>query len=161
MTLSDAAARPPEETVRDPLTAEPTTTDRTTQDPTADGKPLEPTSTDRSPALPTTKDTTTPAQDATLLERTLFEVKKIIVGQDKMIERMLVAVRGRGHCLLEGVPGVAKTLAVETLATVVGGSFARIQFTPDLVPADIIGTRIYRASSESFDVELGPVFVNF
>jgi MoxR-like ATPase len=105
--------------------------------------------------------TVTPAQDAALLERTLFEVKKVIVGQDTMIERMLVAVLARGHCLLEGVPGVAKTLAVETLATVVGGTFARIQFTPDLVPADIMGTRIYRASSERFDVELGPVFVNF
>jgi MoxR-like ATPase len=104
---------------------------------------------------------TTPAEDAALLERTLFEVKKVIVGQDKMIERMLVAVLARGHCLLEGVPGVAKTLAVETLATVVGGTFARIQFTPDLVPADIMGTRIYRSSSEKFDVELGPVFVNF
>jgi MoxR-like ATPase len=104
---------------------------------------------------------TTPAEDATLLERALFEIKRVIVGQDKMIERMLVAVLARGHCLLEGVPGVAKTLAVETMATVVGGTFARIQFTPDLVPADIVGTRIYRASSEHFDVELGPVFVNF
>jgi MoxR-like ATPase len=104
---------------------------------------------------------TTPAEDASLLERTLFEVKKVIVGQDRMIERMLVAVLARGHCLIEGVPGVAKTLAVETLATVVGGTFARIQFTPDLVPADIMGTRIYRSSSEKFDVELGPVFVNF
>ena len=104
---------------------------------------------------------TTPAQDATLLERTLFEVKRVIVGQDAMVERMMVAVLARGHVLLEGVPGVAKTLAVETLATVVGGTFARVQFTPDLVPADIIGTRIYRASSEKFDVELGPVFVNF
>jgi MoxR-like ATPase len=104
---------------------------------------------------------TTPAEDASLLERTLFEVKKVIVGQDRMIERMLVALLARGHCLIEGVPGVAKTLAVETLATVVGGSFARIQFTPDLVPADIMGTRIYRSSSEKFDVELGPVFVNF
>jgi MoxR-like ATPase len=104
---------------------------------------------------------TTPAQDASLLERALFEVKRVIVGQDRMIERMFVALLARGHCLLEGVPGVAKTLAVETLATVVGGTFARIQFTPDLVPADIVGTRIYRASSEKFDVELGPVFVNF
>ena len=103
----------------------------------------------------------TPAQDATLLERAIFEVKRVIVGQDRMIERMFVALLARGHCLLEGVPGVAKTLAVETLATVVGGSFSRIQFTPDLVPADIVGTRIYRASSEKFDVELGPVFVNF
>jgi MoxR-like ATPase len=104
---------------------------------------------------------TTPADDATLLERALFEVKRVIVGQDRMVERMFVALLARGHCLLEGVPGVAKTLAVETLAKVVGGSFARVQFTPDLVPADIIGTRIYRQSSEKFDVELGPVFVNF
>jgi MoxR-like ATPase len=103
----------------------------------------------------------TPAQDASLLERALFEVKRVIVGQDRMIERMFIALLSRGHCLLEGVPGVAKTLAVETLARVVGGSFARIQFTPDLVPADIVGTRIYRQGAEKFDVELGPVFVNF
>jgi MoxR-like ATPase len=104
---------------------------------------------------------TTPAEDATLMERALFEVKRVIVGQDRLIERMFVALLARGHCLLEGVPGVAKTLAVETLAKVVGGTFARVQFTPDLVPADIVGTRIYRQSSEKFDVELGPVFVNF
>ena len=85
----------------------------------------------------------------------------MIVGQDRAIERLLVCLLARGHCLLEGVPGLAKTLAVETLATVVGGSFARIQFTPDLLPADIVGTRIYRASTESFDIELGPVFANF
>src|SRR5690349_18316758 len=91
----------------------------------------------------------------------MFEVKRVIVGQDRMVERMFVALLARGHCLLEGVPGVAKTLAVETLARVVGGSFSRVQFTPDLVPADIVGTRIYRASKETFDVELGPVFVNF
>jgi MoxR-like ATPase len=103
----------------------------------------------------------TPAEDATLLERALFEVKRVIVGQDRMIERMFVALLARGHCLLEGVPGVAKTLAVETLARVVGGTFARIQFTPDLVPADIVGTRIYRQGAEKFDVELGPVMVNF
>jgi len=115
-----------------------------------------------SPAvLPPASPVTTPAQDASLLERALFEVKRVIVGQDRLIERMFVALLARGHCLLEGVPGVAKTLAVETLATVVGGTFARIQFTPDLVPADIVGTRIYRQSSEKFDVELGPVFVNF
>nr|WP_246569138.1 MoxR family ATPase [Polymorphospora rubra] len=108
-----------------------------------------------------TKGTSTPAEDATLLERALFEVKRVIVGQDRMVERMFVALLARGHCLLEGVPGVAKTLAVETLAKVVGGSFARVQFTPDLVPADIVGTRIYRQGSEKFDVELGPVFVNF
>jgi len=112
------------------------------------------------PSLPTSP-VSTPAQDAGLLERALFEVKRVIVGQDRMIERMFVALLARGHCLLEGVPGVAKTLAVETLANVVGGSFARIQFTPDLVPADIVGTRIYRPGSEKFDTELGPVFVNF
>ncbi|HEY6594940.1 MAG TPA: MoxR family ATPase [Asanoa sp.] len=103
----------------------------------------------------------TPAQDATLLERALFEVKRVIVGQDRLVERMFVALLARGHCLLEGVPGVAKTLAVETMAKVVGGTFSRVQFTPDLVPADIVGTRIYRQSSEKFDVELGPVFANF
>ncbi|MEV7229144.1 MoxR family ATPase [Polymorphospora sp. NPDC051019] len=113
------------------------------------------------PAGSLTKGTSTPAEDATLLERALFEVKRVIVGQDRMVERMFVALLARGHCLLEGVPGVAKTLAVETLAKVVGGSFARVQFTPDLVPADIVGTRIYRQGSEKFDVELGPVFVNF
>ncbi|BCB78501.1 MoxR family ATPase [Phytohabitans flavus] len=106
-------------------------------------------------------ESSTPAQDATLLERALFEVKRVIVGQDRMVERMFVALLARGHCLLEGVPGVAKTLAVETLAKVTGGTFSRVQFTPDLVPADIIGTRIYRQSSEKFDIELGPVFVNF
>ena len=98
--------------------------------------------------------------DATLLEDALFEVRKVIVGQDRLVERLMVALLARGHILLEGPPGVAKTLAAETLAKVVGGSFARIQFTPDLLPADITGTRIYRASTEQFDVELGPVFVN-
>jgi MoxR-like ATPase len=103
----------------------------------------------------------TPVQDAgALLERALFEVKKVVVGQDRMVERMVVALLARGHCLLEGVPGVAKSLAVETLATVVGGSSVRLQFTPDLVPSDIVGTRIYRPSREAFDVELGPVFAN-
>jgi MoxR-like ATPase len=99
--------------------------------------------------------------EAARLERALLEIKRIIVGQDHMVERLLVALLARGHCLLEGVPGIAKTLAAETLATVVGGSFSRIQFTPDLVPSDIIGTRIYRPSSETFDVEPGPVVVNF
>ncbi|WP_240746949.1 AAA family ATPase [Cryptosporangium phraense] len=103
----------------------------------------------------------TPAEDATQLERTLFEVKRVIVGQDRMVERMLVCLLARGHCLLEGVPGVAKTLAVETLARVVGGTFTRIQFTPDLVPSDLLGTRIYKPSTEGFDIELGPVFANF
>jgi MoxR-like ATPase len=106
-----------------------------------------------SPTRPTT-------DDATLLEHALFEVRKVIVGQERLVERLLVALLAGGHVLLEGPPGVAKTLAAETLATVVGGSFARVQFTPDLLPSDIVGTRIYRASNESFDVELGPVFVN-
>ena len=103
----------------------------------------------------------TPAHDAEQLERIVLEVKRIIVGQDRLVERMLVGLLARGHLLLEGVPGVAKTLAVETFARVVGGSFARIQFTPDLVPADILGTRIYRQGREEFDVELGPVVSNF
>jgi MoxR-like ATPase len=99
------------------------------------------------------------AEQATaLLERALFEVKRVVVGQDHAVERMFVALLARGHCLLEGVPGIAKTLAVRTLATVTGGSFARLQFTPDLVPGDIVGTRIWRPSTETFDVELGPVF---
>ena len=102
----------------------------------------------------------TVAEAGALLERALFEVKKVVVGQDRMVERMMVALLARGHCLLEGVPGVAKSLAVETLATVVGGSSVRLQFTPDLVPSDIVGTRIYRPSQEAFDVELGPVFAN-
>src|SRR5919198_2185119 len=100
-------------------------------------------------------------QAAALLQRTVAEVKKVIVGQEHMVERIVVALLAKGHCLLEGVPGVAKTLAVGTLARVVGGSFARLQFTPDLVPSDIVGTRIYHPSTEQFDVELGPVFVNF
>lgn len=95
------------------------------------------------------------------LREALTEVRRVIVGQEHMVERLLVALLARGHCLLEGVPGVAKTLAASTLATVVGGTFARIQFTPDLVPSDIVGTRVYHPSSETFDVELGPVFVNF
>jgi MoxR-like ATPase len=103
----------------------------------------------------------TPAADAGALERVLFEVKRVIVGQERLVERMLVGLLARGHCLLEGVPGVAKTLAVETLARTVSGSFARIQFTPDLVPSDIVGTRIYRPGSERFDTEIGPIMANF
>jgi len=111
--------------------------------------------------------TTTPvgesrfAELTELSQRAIYEVRRVIVGQEHMVDRLMVALIARGHCLLEGVPGVAKTLAVRTFADVVGGSFARIQFTPDLVPSDIVGTRIYRPSKESFDVELGPVFVNF
>lgn len=103
----------------------------------------------------------TPAQTAAReLEQTLVEVKRVVVGQDRLVERLLIALLADGHCLLEGVPGVAKTLAAQTLATAVGGAFSRIQFTPDLVPSDIVGTRIYRASTETFDVELGPVMAN-
>ncbi|MEV6107377.1 AAA family ATPase [Streptomyces sp. NPDC051940] len=104
---------------------------------------------------------TTRHPDAGLLEEALFEVKRVIVGQDRMVERMFTAVLARGHCLLQGVPGVAKTLAASTLSKVAGGSFARLQFTPDLVPADITGTRIYRPSSETFTIEPGPVVANF
>ena len=95
------------------------------------------------------------------LEEALYETKRVIVGQDAMLERLLVAMLVGGHVLLEGVPGLAKTLTVKTLAQVVGGSFRRIQFTPDLVPADLVGTRVYRPDSGRFDVELGPVFGNF
>ncbi|MHC3002141.1 AAA family ATPase [Gordonia metallireducens] len=99
--------------------------------------------------------------DVALLERAIYEVKRVIVGQDQLVERILVGLLARGHILLEGVPGVAKTLAVETFAKVVGGSFSRVQFTPDLVPTDLIGTRIYRQGREEFDTELGPVVANF
>src|SRR5256884_4376060 len=95
------------------------------------------------------------------LEEALYEIKRVIVGQDAMLERMIVALLAGGHVLLEGVPGLAKTLTVKTLARVVGGSFRRIQFTPDLVPADLVGTRVYRPDTGTFDVELGPVFGNF
>ncbi len=95
------------------------------------------------------------------LESALFEMKRVIIGQDAMLERVMVALLTGGHVLLEGVPGLAKTLTIKTLASVVGGSFSRIQFTPDLVPSDLVGTRVYRPDSGSFDTELGPVFANF
>jgi MoxR-like ATPase len=95
------------------------------------------------------------------LEEALYEIKRVIVGQDAMLERLLVALLAGGHVLLEGVPGLAKTLTVRTLANVMGGTFRRIQFTPDLVPADLVGTRIYRPDTGRFDTELGPVFGNF
>jgi MoxR-like ATPase len=114
---------------------------------------------DQSGAMVTRLRKLTPDSGA-LLQLTLAEVKRVVVGQDEMLERMLVALLARGHCLLEGVPGVAKSLAVDTLARVIGGSSVRLQFTPDLVPSDIIGTRVYRPSKEDFEVELGPVFAN-
>jgi MoxR-like ATPase len=100
-------------------------------------------------------------QASRLLGEAISQVQRVIVGQEHMVEQLMVGLLAKGHILLEGVPGVAKTLAVRSFATVVGGDFARIQFTPDLVPSDIVGTRIYKASQEGFDVELGPVFVNF
>ncbi|HWS47265.1 MAG TPA: AAA family ATPase [Acidimicrobiia bacterium] len=110
------------------------------------------------PAAPTPADGN--VHHAKRLEETLFEVKRVIVGQDRMVERAMISLLARGHCLIEGVPGIAKTLTVSTLARVVGGSFARLQFTPDLVPADIVGTRVWRPSREEFDIEWGPVFAN-
>ena len=101
------------------------------------------------------------AQAGAALEQVLFEMRRVIVGQDRVLERVLVALLANGHCLLEGVPGLGKTLTVSTLAKTLSGSFTRIQFTPDLIPSDLVGTRIYRPSTERFDVELGPVFANF
>ena len=98
--------------------------------------------------------------EADQLERLLMELRTTIVGQNRLLERVVVSLLAGGHCLIEGVPGLAKTLAIETLARATGGTFSRIQLTPDLIPADIVGTRIYRAPSEEFDVELGPVFAN-
>jgi len=97
---------------------------------------------------------------APLMERVLYEVKKVIVGQDHFLERVLVAVLAQGHLLVEGVPGLAKTLTVKTLARTIRGSFRRIQFTPDLVPADLVGTRIYNQKTGDFTTSLGPVFTN-
>jgi MoxR-like ATPase len=94
------------------------------------------------------------------LERVLYEVKKVIVGQDHLLERLIVALLARGHILVEGVPGLAKTMAIKTLAEAIGGEFKRIQFTPDLVPADLIGTRIYNQKTGEFNTSLGPVFTN-
>ncbi len=102
-----------------------------------------------------------PALYSLQLRQVITEMKRVIVGQDRVLERVIVALLAGGHCLLEGVPGIGKTLTVSTLAQTLGGTFARIQFTPDLLPSDIVGTRVYRPSTESFDVELGPVFVNF
>jgi MoxR-like ATPase len=95
-----------------------------------------------------------------LMERLLYEVKRVVVGQDRFLERVLIALLAQGHLLVEGVPGLAKTLTVKTLARVLRGSFKRIQFTPDLVPADLIGTRIYNQKTGEFGTALGPVFAN-
>ncbi len=100
------------------------------------------------------------AATATLMERLLYEIKRVVVGQDRFLERVLVAMLAQGHLLVEGVPGLAKTLTVKTLARTVRGSFKRIQFTPDLVPADLVGTRIYNQKTGEFGTALGPVFAN-
>ncbi len=94
------------------------------------------------------------------MERLLYEVKKVIVGQDHLLERLVVALLARGHLLVEGVPGLAKTMAIKTLAEAIGGEFKRIQFTPDLVPADLVGTRIFNQKTGEFGTSLGPVFTN-
>ena len=102
-----------------------------------------------------------PEQAQEQIEQALFEIRRIIAGQDAMLERVIVCLLAQGHLLIEGVPGLAKTLTIKTTAGVLGGSFARVQFTPDLVPSDLVGTRIYRPQEGTFDTELGPVFCNF
>ena len=103
---------------------------------------------------------TVATRSSTQMEHLLFEIKKVIVGQDHLLERLVVALLARGHVLVEGVPGLAKTLAVKTIAQAISGDFKRIQFTPDLVPADLIGTRIYNQKNGDFQTSLGPVFTN-
>lgn len=100
------------------------------------------------------------SENRTPMEKVLYEVKKVIVGQDHLLERMIVALLARGHILVEGVPGLAKTMAIKTLAEAIGGEFKRVQFTPDLVPADLVGTRIYNQKTGKFETSLGPVFTN-
>src|SRR5512141_1744709 len=95
------------------------------------------------------------------LEQALFEIRRVIAGQEAMLERVLVCLLSGGHVLIEGVPGLAKTLTIKTTAAVLGGSFRRIQFTPDLVPSDLVGTRVYRPDQGTFETDLGPVFCNF
>lgn len=97
---------------------------------------------------------------ATLMEQILYEVKRVVVGQDRFLERVMVAMLAQGHLLVEGVPGLAKTITIKTLATALRGNFKRIQFTPDLVPADLVGTRIYNQKTGEFTTSLGPVFAN-
>ena len=100
------------------------------------------------------------ADAGSLMEKVLYEVKRVVVGQDRFLERVLVAMLAQGHLLVEGVPGLAKTLTVKTLARTLSGQFKRIQFTPDLVPADLVGTRIYNQKTGDFGTSLGPVFTN-
>lgn len=107
-----------------------------------------------------TEQTVKKLEETPLMEKVLYEVKKIIVGQDYLLERVLVALLSQGHLLVEGVPGLAKTLTIKTLAQAIHGTFKRVQFTPDLVPADLIGTRIYNQNTGEFSTSLGPVFTN-
>ncbi len=100
------------------------------------------------------------AHASTLMENVLYEVKRVVVGQDRFLERVMVALLAQGHLLVEGVPGLAKTLTIKTLAATLRGSFKRIQFTPDLVPADLVGTRIYSPRTGDFNTSLGPVFTH-
>ena len=102
----------------------------------------------------------TPAEAKERLEQALFEIRRVIAGQDAMLERVLVCLLSQGHLLLEGVPGLAKTLTIKTAASVLGGTFSRVQFTPDLVPSDLVGTRIYNQKTGEFTTSLGPVFTN-
>jgi MoxR-like ATPase len=108
-----------------------------------------------------TADGISPVEAKDRLEQALFEIRRIIAGQDAMLERVLVCLLAHGHLLIEGVPGLAKTLTIKTTAGVLGGTFSRVQFTPDLVPSDLVGTRVYRPGEGAFDTELGPVFCNF
>src|SRR3954468_5624622 len=114
-------------------------------------------------ALPMAEDHAVPA-DADLLgqlEEALFEIRRVIAGQEEMLERVLVCLLAGGHLLIEGVPGLAKTLTIKSTASVLGGTFKRIQFTPDLVPSDLVGTRVFRPDKHDFEIDLGPVFCNF
>jgi MoxR-like ATPase len=108
----------------------------------------------------TTPQTLAPAEAAAMMQRVLYEVKRVVVGQDAFLERVLIALLAQGHLLIEGVPGLAKTLTVNTLAKTLRGTFSRIQFTPDLLPADLIGTRIFNQQRSEFSTVLGPVFAN-
>ena len=109
---------------------------------------------------PTSSTFSTAPATAELMEQILYEVKRVVVGQDRFLERVMVAMLAGGHLLVEGVPGLAKTLTIKTLADTVRGQFKRIQFTPDLVPADLVGTRIYNQKTGEFSTSLGPVFAN-
>ena len=122
---------------------------RTSKEATTDGR------CEQTVSSPTTQ------EHLTKLEEALFEIRRVIAGQEEMLERLLVCLLAGGHLLIEGVPGLAKTLAIKTTASVLGGSFSRIQFTPDLVPSDLVGTRIFRPDRHEFETELGPVFCNF